>query len=212
MEPKPNEKDIAAEKSRQTGAIESPAELSSQRQNSGTPVHHTPKVLDDVLQEPERQGTASKGYRHPLYMDALIATGLLVAMAGFTFGIIKIYITHTAKQYVAEKRYKEAIGLFAGAPLPGWFQVEGESPEELLNQARYLDAMDKLDLDNEDQAAIKELEEIHPGSRFYEMANDILKEHAPSSGITLQGQAEHQASPTEIRAGDLHPVSPQADR
>jgi hypothetical protein len=170
--------------------------------------HHTSKILDEVLEEPEWPADGQKGFKHPLYMDAIIATGLMLAMAGFTIGIIKIYITHTAKQYITQRHYKEAINLLSGAPLPGWFQVEGESPEELLNQAYYLDAMDKLELDNDDKSAIKELEKINPGSRFYEMTNDILKGHSPPSNITLEGAAEHQATPSEIRSEENTPIVP----
>jgi hypothetical protein len=124
-------------------------------------------------------------------------------------GVIKIYITHTAKTYINERHYKEAIVLLAGAPLPGWFAVEGESPEELLNQALYLDGMEKLDLDYNDLAAIKELEKIKPGSRFFELANDVLREHAPQSDITLQGAAEHEATPSEARSDENKPILPE---
>jgi hypothetical protein len=173
--------------------------------------HHTPKILAEVLDEPVPQVGSKDNYRHPFYMDALIAIGLLVAMAGFTVGVIKIYITHTAKTYITARHYKEAIVLLAGAPLPGWFAVEGESPEELLNQALYLDGMEKLDLDDSDQAAIKELEKIKPGSRFFELANQVLTEHAPQSSLTLQGAAEHEATPAEVRSDENKPIMPETN-
>jgi hypothetical protein len=172
-------------------------------------IEHAPKVLNDVLQEVDLSSPAlKKRYHHPLYVDGLLAFGLLLAMGGFTIGLVKIYITHTAKQYISQRHYLEAINMLAGAPMPGWFMVAGENPEELLNEARYLDAMDKLDSDNNDEAAIKQLEKIRPGSRFYEMSNDILKDHAKPSEVTLNGVAEHLATPAEARSREDEPLIP----
>jgi hypothetical protein len=172
-------------------------------------IENAPKVLNDVLQEADLSTPeAKKKYRHPLYVDGLLALGLLVAVGGFTIGAVKIYITHTAKNYISQRHYSEAIPLLAGAPLPGWFMVEGENPEELLNEARYLDAMDKLDANNNDEAAIKELEKIKPGSRFHAMANDILQDHAVPSKMQLSGAAEHVATPAEIKSRDDEPLVP----
>jgi hypothetical protein len=187
-----------------------PAEDETQQSHMVATPHHTPKILAEVLDEPVPQADGKDSFRHPMYMDALVAIGLLVAMAGFTVGVIKIYITHTAKSYITERHYKEAIVLLAGAPLPGWFAVEGESPEELLNQALYLDSMEKLDLDYNDQVAIKELEKIKPGPRFFELSNEVLAEHAPQSSTTLQGTAEHQATPAEIRSNENKPILPES--
>jgi hypothetical protein len=172
-------------------------------------IEHAPKVLNDVLQEADLSSPeAKKKYRHPLYVDGLLAMGLLVAVGGFTIGMVKIYITHTAKNYISQRHYSEAIPLLAGAPLPGWFMVEGENPEELLNEARYLDAMDKLDANNNDESAIKELEKIKPGSRFHAMSNDILQDHAVPSKLQLSGEAEHVATPAEIKSRDDEPLIP----
>ncbi|MFX5252810.1 hypothetical protein ABTD06_18855, partial [Acinetobacter baumannii] len=87
-------------------------------------------------------------------------------------------------------------------PLPGLFQIEGESPEELLDQARYLEAIEKLDKDGNDQTAMKELDLIQPGSRFFEMANNIKGEHSPASPITLQGGADHEATAAEVNSAE----------
>jgi hypothetical protein len=201
--------EAAAEKAESPNGPGPAGDESQQSHVVATP-HHTPKILAEVLDEPVPQADGKDTFRHPMYMDALVAIGLLVAMAGFTVGVIKIYITHTAKNYITERHYKEAIVLLAGAPLPGWFAVEGESPEELLNQALYLDSMEKLDLDYNDQVAIKELEKIKPGSRFFELSNEVLAEHAPQSSTTLQGTAEHQATPSEIRSNENKPILPES--
>lgn len=170
-------------------------------------IDNAPKVLNNVLQEADLSTPeAKKKYRHPMYLDGLLALGLLVAVGGFTIGAIKIYITHTAKNYISQRHYAEAIPLLAGAPLPGWFTVEGENPEELLNEARYLDAMDKLDANKDDESAIKELEKIKPGSRFHAMSNDILEDHAIPSKTQLSGVAEHQATPAEIKSKEDDPL------
>ena len=87
-------------------------------------IENAPKVLNDVLQEADMSTPeAKKKYRHPMYVDGLLALGLLVAVGGFTIGAVKIYITHTAKNYISQRHYSEAIPLLAGAPLPGWFMV-----------------------------------------------------------------------------------------
>lgn len=170
-------------------------------------IENAPKVLNDVLQEADLSTPeAKKKFRHPIYVDALLALGLLVAVGGFTIGMVKIYITHTAKNYISQRHYSEAIPLLAGAPFPGWFMVEGENPEELLNEARYLDAMDKLDANSNDESAIKELEKIKPGSRFHAMSNDILEDHAVPSKLKLSGAAEHVATPAEIKSRDDEPL------
>jgi hypothetical protein len=161
------------------------------------------KIFNDLLEKtaPEIK-SEGKTYRHPVIIDGLLALGLLVAMAGFTLGAVKIYIVHEARHDITERRYREAIVLLRSAPLPGLFQVNGESPEDLLDQAHYLDAIEKLDIDKGDQAALRELDAIRPGSRFFEMANNIKDEHAPLSQIKLEGAAEHQATAAEVKAAE----------
>jgi hypothetical protein len=135
---------------------------------------HQAKIFNELLERtaPEIKAEGST-YRHPVIIDGLLAVGLLIAMAGFTLGAVKIYIVHEARHDITDRRYTEAISLLKSAPLPGLFQVNGESPEDLLDQAHYLDAIEKLDVDKSDQAALHELDSIRPGSRFFEMANNI---------------------------------------
>jgi hypothetical protein len=164
---------------------------------------HQAKIFNEILERTAPEVKAeSPTYRHPVIIDGLLAVGLLVAMAGFTLGAVKIYIVHEARHDITDRRYAEAIALLKSAPLPGLFQVNGESPEDLLDQAHYLDAIEKLDADKGDQAALRELDAIRPGSRFFEMANNIKDEHAPVSPIKLEGGAEHQATAAEVKGAE----------
>jgi hypothetical protein len=180
---------------------------------SDTASHLHGKIYSDVL-EKSIPVLESPTYRHPLFIDALLAAGLLVAVGGITLGLVKFYITQEAKLDISQRRYSQAISVLQGAPLPGWFAMKSEqedSPEELLNQAYYLDAMEKLDTNKSDVSAIKELEKIEPGSRFYKMANEILDISAPRSAITLEGNVEHQASATEANSPEAKPLVPEAE-
>jgi hypothetical protein len=164
---------------------------------------HQAKIFNELLERtaPEIKAEGPT-YRHPVIIDGLLAVGLLIAMAGFTLGAVKIYIVHEARHDITDRRYTEAISLLKSAPLPGLFQVNGESPEDLLDQAHYLDAIEKLDVDKSDQAALHELDSIRSGSRFFEMANNIKDEHAPVSPIKLEGGTEHQATAAEVKAAE----------
>ena len=172
---------------------------------------HQAKIFNELLEKTAPEVTVEgRSYKHPVIIDGLLALGLLVAMAGFTLGAVKIYIIHEAKHDITDRRYSDAITLLNSSPMPGFFQMQGESPEELLDQAHYLDALEKLDKDKNDQDALKELDSIRPGSAFFEMANNIKGEHAPSSPIQLTGGAEHQATPAEVKAAD-RPLLPETD-
>jgi hypothetical protein len=164
---------------------------------------HQAKIFNELLERTAPEVKAEgQTYRHPVIIDGLLAIGLLVAMAGFTLGAVKIYIVHEARHDITDRRYTEAISLLKSAPLPGLFQVNGESPEDLLDQAHYLDAIEKLDADKGDQVALRELDAIRPGSRFFEMANNIKDEHAPVSPIKLEGGTEHQATAAEVKGAE----------
>jgi hypothetical protein len=152
--------------------------------------HHVSKILDEVLQEPEPAPT-DRRLRHPMILDIVLAIGLLVAMGGFTIGLFKMYLTHSAEQSITQNNYKAAIAILKGAPLPGFFSIPGSDPEELLAQALYLDAMDKIDQDNDIDGAIKELQQIKPGSRYFALAQKIIEEHHTPSPMFLQGGTEH---------------------
>jgi len=173
------------------------------------------RLLDGALQEaPPAKTTAEGGraYVHPIFLDMVLALGLLVAMGGFTIGLLKIYITHSAEQSITQRNFKAAIAILRGAPLPGWFTVPGKDPQELLNQALYLEAMEKLDANSEDEAALRELSEIQPGSKFFEFAQEIVKDHTIPSAIQLEGHAQHEASPTDPAVEDPNPVLPPEEK
>lgn len=164
------------------------------------------KILEDAMASP--QGADGRAYVHPVLFDCLLAFGLLIAMGGFTIGLLKIYITHSAQQSMNQRNYKAAIGILRGAPFPGWFTVKGKDPQELLNQAIYLEAMDKLDANKEDQSAINELTQIEPGSKFFEVAQEVVKVHTHASDVQLEGRTEHEANSKDPVVEDNMPVLP----
>ncbi|HEY9715393.1 MAG TPA: hypothetical protein V6C72_18110, partial [Chroococcales cyanobacterium] len=97
--------------------------------------HHVSKILDEVLVDSAAAAAASsETYKHPMLLDLALALGLLVAMGGFTIGLAKIYITHSAQQSILQHNYKAAIVILKNAPLPGMFNMPGSDVEELLNQ------------------------------------------------------------------------------
>lgn len=138
--------------------------------------HHVSKILDEVLEETAPSETPQK-MRHPMFVDLTLAVGLLVALAGFTLGLMRMYVSHSAEQSITKGNFQAAIAILEGTPFPSVFAPPGSEPKELLDQALYLDAMEKLSAYSEDQAALKELEHIEPGSAFFELAQTILKEH-----------------------------------
>ncbi len=111
-------------------------------------------------------------FKQPMLFDVVLAIGLLVA--GFTTGLMRIYITHMAKQSINQHNYKAAITILKRNPVPEFFSGFGSDPNDLLNQALYLDAMTKLEANNEDQSALSQLSKITSGSRFFHLAQDIL--------------------------------------
>jgi hypothetical protein len=141
---------------------------------------HVSRILDAVLEEPVEESPSHHGFKHPLFLDVILAAGLLVAMAGFSIGMFKIYITHSAKQSINQQNYHAAIVLLKGTPLPGFFNIAGsEDSVELLNRALYLDAISKLEINREDQSALDELQQIRPGSGYFELAQDLLRDNSP---------------------------------
>lgn len=142
-------------------------------------------ILDEVLEEPTE--IAIRHNRHPFWVDIMLALCLLGIMTAFSAGLIKMYITHSAEQSIIQRNYPAAIGLLDGAPFPDLFSPPGSEPRELLNQALYLDAMERLNNNNEDQTALKELEKIDASSGFFELAQETLKAHFKPSAVQLQG-------------------------
>jgi hypothetical protein len=173
---------------------------------------HQAKIFNELLEKtaPDVTVEETRRYKHPIAIDGLLAVGLLLAMAGFTLGVVKMYIIQEAKHDISERRFTDAIAILRNAPLPGLFQMQGQSTEELLDEARYLDAVERLDKDTNDGTALKELDLIRPGSHFFDMANTIKGEHAPASAITLQGGTEHEATPSEVKNAE-RPLLPESD-
>lgn len=171
--------------------------------------HHVSNILDEVLEQP-KLGTDKHGYKHPMVLDLILAAGLLVAMGGFTIGLINIYITHQAEQSIMQRNYRAAITVLKGAPLAGFFTMPGADPADLLNQALYLDAMERLDANGEDETALKDLEKIQAGSRYFDIAQEILKEHFKPADRQLEGRAEHEATPEEAQP-PKKPILPPAE-
>lgn len=158
------------------------------------PQHHY-RMLDTVLDQvpPQRR------FKQPMLFDLFLAFGLLLAVAGFTTGLMRIYITHMAKQSINQHNYKAAITILKRNPVPDFFSgFVGANPNELLNQALYLDALTKLEANSEDQAALSQLSKITPGSRFFHLAQEILEENTKPSKLKLNSGATHVATPEEM--------------
>src|SRR4051812_40048635 len=67
--------------------------------------HHVSKLLDEVLDEPEPPPGGHR-LRHPMVLDLILGVGLLVAMGGFTIGLFKMYVVHSAQQSIFQHNYK----------------------------------------------------------------------------------------------------------
>jgi hypothetical protein len=166
------------------------SELKAEQPDAGlrTGQHHVSHLLDEVLDEPEPPPNARR-LRHPMVLDLILGVGLLVAMGGFTIGLFKMYVVHSAQQSIFQHNYKAAIGMLKGVPAPGLFSIPGADPDELLNQALYLDAMDKLEVDNDTDGALKELQQVKAGSRYFSLSQQIIEENFTPSSTTLQAGA-----------------------
>lgn len=173
---------------------------------------HVSRILDAVLEEPVEENASHHGFKHPLFLDVILAVGLLVAMAGFSIGMFKIYITHSAKQSINQQNYSAAIALLKGTPLPGFFNIAGsEDSVELLNRALYLDAISKLEINREDQSALDELQQIRPGSGYFELAQDLLRDNSPPPKLQLEGGTTHDADPSDPEIKEEKPIVPDDD-
>jgi len=170
------------------------------------------RILDAVLDEPVEETASHHGFKHPLFLDVVLAVGLLVAMAGFSIGMFKIYITHSAKQSINQQNYRAAIALLKGTPLPGFFNIAGsEDSVELLNRALYLDAISKLEINRDDSSALEELQQIRPGSGYFELAQDLLRDNSPPPKMQLEGGAIHDADPSDPEIKESKPIVPDDD-
>jgi hypothetical protein len=193
----PEEMNLIQERKKQATSVAGKHEAFFGTEGGTTPQQHHYRMLDSVLD----QVPPSRRFKQPMLFDLFLAMGLLVAVAGFTTGLMRIYITHMAKQSINQHNYKAAITILKKNPVPDFFSgFVGSNPNELLNQALYLDAMTKLEANSEDQAALSQLSKITAGSRFFHLAQEILEEKTKPSKLKLDSGATHVASPDEINA------------
>jgi len=172
--------------------------------------HHVSKLLDEVLEEPEPP-SGGKGFKHPMLLDIALAVGLLVALGGFTVGLFKMYTAHMAHDSITRGDYQAAISLLRGTPFPGFFTIPGDDPDELLNQALYLDAMKKMNVDNDLDGALEQLQSVRPGSHYFELAQELIEANTVPSAVGLQGgtSVTEQAAPAEPEKKPILPELPQ---
>lgn len=150
--------------------------------------HHVSKILDAVLEEDVPEGDSADSqarFRCPVLVDGLLGAGLLIAVAGFTIGLFKMYVTHQAQQYILQQDYQRAIVLLHHNPLPPIFNVDGKEPDETLAQALWLDSLKKSE-SGDTNGALSELEQIRPGSKYFDEAQRTLADNFEPSGTVLQ--------------------------
>lgn len=173
-----------------------PASCSAEPAESGRPSsdmriskqHHVSTILDALLEEeiPEDPDAGmNRRFRYPIYVDALLGLGLLVAMAGFTVGLMKMFITHQAQQSIMQGDYSAAIRLLEETPMPPIFTMNGANPEETLAQAHYLNALQKFQ-SGKDSEAWTNLQRIRPGSHYFYQSQRLLGENYIPSRTILQ--------------------------
>ncbi|MBX9694536.1 MAG: hypothetical protein K2Z81_19270 [Cyanobacteria bacterium] len=173
--------------------------------SSGLSPHHSFKMLEEVLEQPPEE-KAKRIFKQHMFFDVLLGFGLLVAVAGFTIGMMRIYVTHMAKQSINQHNYKAAISMLKKDPVPELFEGFGADPNDLLNQALYLEAMEKLDANPEDPTALAQLGKISAGSRYFPLAQEILDKNTVPSELKLQGGTSHFANPEEINVPAKKPL------
>lgn len=185
-------------------AGDSATELSTEAINSLADKILAERIPTEASSKPVK--APSKTYKHPMAIDLLLAVGLLFAMAGLTVSFVKTYITHSAKTSILQGNYKAAIGILHGSPIPEFFGGAGtDNSEDLLNQALYLDAMEKLDANRDDQTALQELAKVTPsqGSIYYNLAQDQFRK------LKLQQKTNQNGLP-DAPAGESTGDQPQS--
>jgi hypothetical protein len=171
--------------------------------------HHVSKILDEVLDQSAEEatevapgGTASKvpSHKHPIIIDAVLACGLIVAVGGFTVGLLNMYVDHLAEQSLKRSDYAAAVALLDGIPMPQYLIGASSESKELFDRALYLDATQKLSANPNDQFALNELNRIMPGSQFFDSSQDVLTEHFKPATVTLTGgtSKEEEISQAEL--------------
>ncbi len=120
--------------------------------------------------------TSSRRINYPIIMDLILTLGLLLVSGGFTVGLFQMYLLHAAEKTINEHNYKAALSILRDSPIPEFLRFGAADTTELLNQALYLDAMDKIDSHTDMVAAIHQLRQIKPSSRYYRFAQETLSD------------------------------------
>lgn len=154
--------------------------------------HHVSHLLTEVLSEQREEEAQSvvRKVRFPIILDVLLAGGLLFAVGGFSIGLFHMYIAHSAAQSISLQKYKEAIAILKAAPLPQVFSRPGSETEDMLSKAIYLDALERLEAETDMENAIKDLNQIKPGSKYFALAQETIDENTEPAPVMLQGGAE----------------------
>lgn len=160
--------------------------------NSKAAPKHVSKLLSDVLDQsaddmPEAvQGdkpAKTRGHKHPIAIDVVLACGLIFAVGGFSIGLLHMYVNHLAEASLKRNDYGAAVALLDG--MPQNFMSSDADSKDLFDRALYLDAMQKLTTNPQDKVALKELDRIMPGSQFFDSSQEVLTEHFTPSTVTL---------------------------
>ncbi|MDX2106489.1 MAG: hypothetical protein SFY67_08810 [Candidatus Melainabacteria bacterium] len=175
-------------------AVPEEKEKSGATKSGSQTQHHNYRILQDAIGD---NIPASPKFKQPMVFDLLLAVGLLVAVGGFTSGLIRIYVTHVAKDNINQHNYKAAINILKRNPVPDFFSGFGSDPNELLNQALYLDAIEKLEEDPNNQTAVNQLNKINAGSRFFSHAQQIINEKTVPSNVQLKQSVTKEGEAVE---------------
>lgn len=166
---------------------------------------HLSKILDEVLEEPVGAGVGQSttgGKRFPLVIiELLLGLGLLVAVGGFVIGMLHMYVVHSAQQCINQEDYERAIVILRGAPVPELFCLPGSEAEEMLNQALYMEGLQRIK-EGDKAAGIRRLQEVRAGSRFFINAHKLIGESDEPASIMLEGGTEKiETNPLPAREG-----------
>ncbi len=185
--------------SHQASAGTPPVGEAPEKRSTALDQHYVSRILDEVLEEPE--SLSERRYKHPMLIDLALSLGLLLAVGGFTVGMFKMYLMHQAQQSITQGKYQAAIAILSGAPLPAFVLLPGPDTEELLSQALYMDAMSKLEAQDV-ASALKQLQQIKPGSRCFQLAQEIITAKYQPAETFLEGHA--------IQTEPLPPAPPRS--
>lgn len=151
--------------------------------------HILEEVLENKAEEEALPEEVKKRLRYPILLDIVLGIGLLVSVGGFTVGLFNMYLVHAATDAINKANYEAAIAILRGAPLAEVFAAPGSEPAELMSQAVYLDALEKIK-DNRVESALHQLRLIKPGSKFFAVAQHVIDENTEEADVLLEGGAE----------------------